>query len=377
MKNAGREPLPDALRALALIGVLAVNAAGYAAAPWGPLLGVIEPAGSPAAWIVQGAQAALLQGKAYPMLAFLFGMSLVLAQQRARDDDRSDHRTTRRRLRALLILGVLHGGLLYFGDILTMYALCALWLVIRHLDEPWHTLRPRLRRAAVLALITVLVMIVLPWWIEVLSPGEPGRPEPSFRMISSYGGFLAENLTIYIVQNTVGLLFALPVIRLCMLAGVAAARLRLLTHPRWQAARRSLAVRWMGPLLLLNVGYAAWVVLGHGSGSSRSYWIDGLAPLCGIPLSACYIAWLSQRWVAGHRRWAGWLAPLGQRSLSLYVFHSLWCLVLFSGLGLTLAPGTVGLLLISMALWLAALLAARASTGRWLLEAWLARRSRP
>jgi hypothetical protein len=59
-------------------------AAGYLVAPWGALLGERSPADSGWALATQGFIAAVLQGKGYPMLAFLFGMGLVLALGRRR-----------------------------------------------------------------------------------------------------------------------------------------------------------------------------------------------------------------------------------------------------------------------------------------------------
>ena len=129
MPPSARQPLPDALRALALLGVLVVNGAGYLVAPWGPLLGERSPAGSALALAVQAAQAAFLQGKAYPALAFLFGMGLWLAQ-RGRPVAVARQRGVARQKR-LLLLGVLHGVLIYFGDILTMYALVGWHLLAR------------------------------------------------------------------------------------------------------------------------------------------------------------------------------------------------------------------------------------------------------
>jgi uncharacterized protein len=108
-----RQPLPDALRALALVTVLVVNTLGYAIAPVGPQLGLRLPADSAWAAATQGVVAGLLQGKGYTMLAFVFGMGLWLAtRQRSRTD------ALRRgvvRQRRMLVLGVLHGAFVYRG----------------------------------------------------------------------------------------------------------------------------------------------------------------------------------------------------------------------------------------------------------------------
>ncbi len=112
-----RDPFPDALRALALLGVLVINAAGYLDAPWGSVLGdAFAPIGG-ATQALQGLYAFGVQGKAYPVLAFLFGVGLVLAQRDLPASQALDR--ARRRQKWLLLLGVLHGVFIYFGDILT------------------------------------------------------------------------------------------------------------------------------------------------------------------------------------------------------------------------------------------------------------------
>lgn len=80
------------------------------------------------------------------MLAFLFGMSLALAMRRAGPADALAARLQAiRRQKRLLALGVLHGVLLYFGDILTLYAVLG-WLLLRSQPtrpEPWRLFRER------------------------------------------------------------------------------------------------------------------------------------------------------------------------------------------------------------------------------------------
>ena len=66
---------------------------------------------------------------------------------------------------------------------------------------------------------------------------------------------------------------------------------------------------------------------------------------------------------------------MGQRTLTLYIGHSVICLVLLSGAGLALTPTTVQTVVFCLGLWLAAVVAAQLSGAtRWPLEAWIARR---
>ena len=370
-----RHPLPDALRALAMLAVLVVNAAGYLVAPWGPLLGARSPSDSALAATVQGLIAALLQGKGYPMLAFLFGMGLWFAARKA-DAPQARQRALQRQKR-LLNLGVLHGVLIYFGDILTMYALVG-WHLLARLREPWHSLRRRLHRALWWALgVTALSVFVTGYLtVDAVGAGQAlVEVDPTLARAEHWTQFWRLNAGAYVVLQVGALLFFWPVLRLCMLCGVAAARLRLLTHRRWRQALRRWVRRLAPPLLLLNLGYGALYVSVE-TGSQRAFLVEPLGSLVGPPLAAVVVMALALGARGGKAAWCLWLAPLGQRSLTLYVGHSLLCIGLFAGVGLGWQPGTVAMAAFSGVLWCLAVSAARASgPGRWPLEAWLTRRA--
>ena len=376
-RRAARQPLPDALRALALLAVLVVNAAGYLVAPWGALLGERSPPDSGLASAVQGVIAALLQGKGYPMLAFLFGMGLVLAA-RGHNATRSVQRGMRRQER-LLKLGLLHGVFIYFGDILTMYALVG-WQLLERLHEPWRSLRPRLWRACAWALGVTAVTVAATAYFAVdagLASLTFSSAEPTLAQAQGWTDFWQINAGAYLVAQVLALLLFWPVLRLCMLCGVAAARLRLLTHRRWRPALRRWAMRLALPLLLMNVAYGA--AYAHTvAGSQRLFLVDAVGSVVGPPLAGVYVMALALAARGGQAAWCRALAPLGQRTLTLYVGHGLLCVALFTGVGMALKPGTAAMATFSVLLWCLALTAARASGARrWPLEAWMARRSQP
>jgi uncharacterized protein len=360
-----RLPLPDALRALAMAGVLLVNGIGYAAAPWGPLLGEPDPAGSPWAVALQALVGAVFQGKAYPVLAFLFGGSLALSMRSRQPQSVA---AARRRLRLLLLIGVLHGTLLYFGDILTLYALCGL-LALRHVHQPWSRLRRVLRVTAAAALATMTLALALAL-VAITGPQDRGMA-PALPAVDGYLGFLWLNASTYAVTTALGLLLTLPLLLLCTLAGIAAVRLRLLTGTRWRGARQAWLRRAFWPLAALNGLYG--LVLAGAAGRDWALALESAAPFVGIPMSALLLAALAESWDRGHRRWLVAIAPLGRRTLTVYVGYSLLCALLYSGAGLAWQPGTVATVAVALACWLAALLLARASPRRWPLEAWTGR----
>jgi uncharacterized protein len=369
-----REPFPDALRALALVGVLVVNAAGYLSSPWGAVLGDQAARSGGVALALQGLYAFLVQGKAYPILAFLFGMGLVLAQRGQAAVGALSR--ARSRQKWLLLLGVLHGVFIYFGDILTMYALIG-WLLLHHARAPWTRLRRQLRRALVWALVVggLAAVAMLAGLTMAPAPDEAAEIEPTFADVASWPEFWALNAEGYLFIQIGSLILGFALLRLLMMVGIAVARLRWLTHPRWQAQRQRLLQRWALPALLLNALYGLGYVYFAGHRDTVGM-VEVLGFSIGPLLSMVMVVALAQ-----HARRSGWLlalAPLGRRTLTLYVGHGALCVALFSGVGLGWQPGLVGMLGFSLLLWTAAWLAARASgTRRWPLEAalaWVARR---
>lgn len=339
-----------------------VNALGYHDAPASRLLGEVVPADSAAARWVVGSVAALVQGKAYPVLAFLFGMGLAYAA-RGRTAE-SAARRSRQRAQRLLIVGIVHGLLLYFGDILTLYALVALSLA-RHVREPWRPLRRRIRRA--------LGWAALAWLAGVLVVALQGRgaDEPTLGSAQGWAGFFDLNASLYIAAQLSALLFAWPLVRLLMLLGIAAARLRLLTRDRWAALARRVARRALAPVLSANIAYGA--LYAGGADDTWGFTLEAASALWSVPLAALYIAAAALIWHSGQRAWAHALAPLGQRTLTLYVAASMLNLLLFSGAGLAVRPSSAQWVGWSLAVWLGAWAWARHSKRRGPLEAWMAR----
>ncbi|MDX3657192.1 hypothetical protein PV646_07725 [Streptomyces sp. ID05-26A] len=81
--------------------------------------------GSPLDMVVTGVQITLVDGRAMPMFAALFGYGFVQIAARRGDDAR---RVLRRRSAWLLAFGCAHALLLFFGDILAAYGLLELVL---------------------------------------------------------------------------------------------------------------------------------------------------------------------------------------------------------------------------------------------------------
>ena len=98
----------DALRGFALLGVLVVNLL--------QAYSVTESAADrTTALLIQ----ALAEGTFYPIFSFLFGLGFALQLHKGEDA----LPLFRQRLGILLVIGLVHGVLIWYGDILTLYAL--------------------------------------------------------------------------------------------------------------------------------------------------------------------------------------------------------------------------------------------------------------
>lgn len=116
----------DILRGLALFGILAANIRGFA----GPAVTYFMPERFWPALHDRLGQAFIdtfVQGKFLTIFAFLFGVGFAVQFERAQG--RRFGWTYARRLLILIAFGLVHGLLIWFGDILLIYGLTGLFLL--------------------------------------------------------------------------------------------------------------------------------------------------------------------------------------------------------------------------------------------------------
>ena len=370
-----RVAVVDALRGVALVGVVVINGVGYAHLP--DTLWVVPPpvpGESTSAWLTQVLLIGLLQGKAYPMLAFLFGVGIALSMRSRRHAELRGEQAMphqRRRLWKLLGLGVLHGAVLYSGDVLTIYALLGFWLL------RWARLPARaVLRRLLWVMAVALVFAVLEAWALAALAHDPlawGVVPEGYSSVADWPGHASLSATGYLTALS-GLPFVAPQLLALMTAGLLAGRLGVFSRARWQPMLRRLA-RWALPLgLVANLAIALVLVQpGASPMSSPGPWAAALL-VAGPLLSVGIAAWVATRSPAVLQPWA----RIGRWSLTVYLASSLVFALQFSGAGLgwgtaassvslaALSAGTCGLLMV-----LALSLSRWRSSGP--LERWLSR----
>jgi uncharacterized protein len=112
----------DVLRAIALLGVLAVNLlTEFRVSIFEQFLRA--PSGSPLDRAIDRAVAIGIENKAFILFSILFGVGLAIQFDRARRSGRAFGAYATRRLGALLAIGLAHLVFVWNGDILTEYAI--------------------------------------------------------------------------------------------------------------------------------------------------------------------------------------------------------------------------------------------------------------
>ncbi len=124
----------DTTRGLALLGIMLVNVHYFT----GPLasFSMVKPepsGGKVPAWLDEAAfvfSRSLFEGKFFPLYSLLFGAGMVLILEKVAARNRRFWAVFLRRLAVLAIIGLAHGLLIWYGDILFVYAILGVGLLV-------------------------------------------------------------------------------------------------------------------------------------------------------------------------------------------------------------------------------------------------------
>ena len=330
----GRDDRIDALRGLALLGILLVNIQSFV---WG---------GTSPAGYLPGDETALdralffltvafVNTKFMPLFAMLFGAGFALLLARLHNVTSAPHAVFRRRMLFLFAFGVLHGVLLYFGDITQMYALAG--LVLLRYDSHGAA---ALRRAVVLWWSGALALTALLTWGLAGSTPDPielaGELEANFAVFTGEGYFaqLPTRAGLFldiVLANLIGLPMAVAL----MLTGMLAQRAGWLADraaPAWRAALAiGLVVGLPSALVYAVLLYSDAAKYGLGTYSAAAAVPGALGATLSFAYAALFFRHASPALVR-------WLAPAGRMPLTNYLLQSVAMGALLSGWGLARAP---------------------------------------
>ena len=290
--------------------------------------------------------AIFVSGKALSTFSFLFGLGFAVQMLRAEARGARIVPVYSRRLTVLLIFGLVHGILLWYGDILLTYALLgfALLLFRRRTDKTvlvW---------AIVLVFVLPLVLGSVPLLLHVAGKG-PDKP-PAERVVEmtrenrdtlalftsdSYPRIVRGNLRMlrdmYISPKALGMFMFLGL----FLFGLYAGRRRILENPERHRRLLHRLVAWGFPLGLVGTlaGIALRTVFDVETMIALPWFpLAMMASMAfgTIPFALAYIAaaTLLVQQPAWHARLKPF-GPVGRMALTNYLSQTVMCLTIFYG----------------------------------------------
>ncbi|MEI9906203.1 MAG: DUF418 domain-containing protein [Asticcacaulis sp.] len=305
--DTGRIAALDHIRGLSILGILAVNAIGFAQPPEvyaDPAQSVLplSHADIVSWWVTE----TFFHGKFITLFNLLFGISLYLVGRDDRPDRPLNRRPLFRRLAWLVLFGLIHGALVWYGDILLQYALVG-FVFWRWRGE---TAR-RLLTIGGMLFVGGAVILLFQWFL----PEPMDLPKPldvTERIVVMRGDFLsslAGNVTLWARGVPGDLIGYFPTTLGLMMLGLGLFKTGVLSG---QARMRIyLAMLIAGAVSLVLIGWQSCVTLAQGFPVPRMYGAYAIANtvLC-LPVALGY---------------ASGLILLGRLQLGKLLLHPLAC----------------------------------------------------
>ena len=346
----------DALRGVGILGILAVHIQLFAmplAARSNPTVSGSLDGAAGAVWL---ATYVLADGKFIAIFAMLFGAGIAMQASRCEANRLPAAPPHYRRMAALLLIGVLHAYLLWYGDMLVMFALCGA-LVFQH-----RQLAPTrlIVVGAIILSVAPLLSSALAWLApDVLAQAAASSGatrEAVAREIAAYrGGWLRQQAhrvpTAWEFQTSYLVLRGVWQTSGLMLLGMGLYRTGALTGERPARWYATLAAGGFGagiPLMLLAAGRSwahNWDLRDHMLVVVHlEYWGNVLIGLGWVGA----ILLLCRRAIVPHA-----ILAVGRTALSNYVLATLLCTTVFygHGLGLFSSVDRVGQLAFVVFVW--------------------------
>jgi uncharacterized protein len=357
----------DALRGIALFGILAVNIQGASWSLGGPTLGQFDEMTTLLDRVALLFTAFFLEFKFYPIFCFCFGYGFAVQTRKWMLRGQDAGALFVSRLTFMLLFGIFHGIFLWFGDILARYALTGFILRYSIRKGP----RELIRAIKIWAVLTLLATLILGGLISVAMTSADELANMNATLMKE----IAAAKTIYTTGNyiditrqratdftaiTASFIYILPQIMLLFLLGALTSQMGWLkvseqSPGKHHALLKRIFIFTLAAGLPINIAYTmkAWAMAQAFTvdTSMLDLFVSTLAPIFAF-------TYISGAALIAHNRVGATLialfAPAGKIALTNYVFQSLAMSFLLYGygfgLGARLRQGE--LLLLSIAIYI-------------------------
>ncbi|MFP4557185.1 MAG: DUF418 domain-containing protein [Bacteroidales bacterium] len=348
VSRAERIVLLDALRGLAIFGILMVNLP-LMYKPITSMLFGSNMDGSLINMLSESFIKFFFEGKFYVLFSMLFGYGFWLFINKKTEEGKSIVPVFRRRVFFLFLFGALHVILLWAGDILVFYALFGfILLLFRRVSD-----RGLIKWAIWIAIIPSALAILGTLMVKLasLSPVAAAEMNEGFAESINYmkgfaektnnvysTGSFSEIVTMRLTEYRVllpGVLFFYPVVLAMFLVGVWSARKGLISNYR-QHLPLFKKIFWWGlgigivanAIYAISYQYATPLVPGTWEAVNSVTHTAG-----GISFGFFYASAMVLMYAKGKTYFVNLLAPVGRMALTNYLMHSIIAVVLFHPYG--------------------------------------------
>ena len=328
----------DAVRGVAVLGILLINVdafSGVGLVPHDQIRGLPM-----SRWdeVTAFLLSFLVEAKFYSLFSFLVGVGFAVFVERAAARGLDPARLFKRRLWGLLLIGLAHSLLVWFGDILVTYALLGFALVpFLHRDD-----RTVLRWAAGLLVAPLVIYAVLISAASFVAPPPPEGSDGSLPplLTSAVDKFargtyvqVVEGNAVFTIANALRrlLLMFFPRVLGMFLLGFYVQRRHIVAN---LDAHRLLVWRTFSWGISVGLPLAAIGALAeHDGAPGVRMLVEMIAKSIAIPaLALAYAAGLCLLF-AHARALTQAFAPVGRMALSNYLLHSVIGVIVFYGIG--------------------------------------------
>lgn len=340
----------DCIRGVALLGILIINIQTYS------LFGFLRPQQVYALALDQPDTYAPVQffihlfvkGQFYTIYSFLFGLGFYLMWKKNRRAGLDASRLFKRRLWALLLLGLIHGFVFWFGDILHKYALLGFSLLYFN-RKPVPTLLTWIAGLAVLVIVIQTINLIgFPATPQVIAHSQQqfdaviNQVVHTWQHGSVWDVMSLQKLGVAMLHVTAVQHGLAPYVQyeIMFLLGLIAGKLRAFDRTvevKHQFLRNAF---WVFPLGLILKGIACLPLFEvHLLATDQLPYeqlLFSLAEFIGVPLlTIVYLIELSL--LCSRRPILRWMSTTGRMGLTNYLLQTLLCMLLFYGYGLGLS----------------------------------------
>lgn len=321
----------DILRGFSLLGILLVNMFGFYL-PMPHILDLNSWFTSANDIIWHQTLDIYVQGSFYPLFSMLFGYGLAMQYMKAERTGANFYKFAPKRLIVLLVIGLIHAFIIWWGDILTMYAFCGFFLLMFiRFSGGW------LLSFAIIINSLMHLFILLIYALAGLMTAEYETPAVDIELINSaitaygIGGWtdaFVQRLKDLSVQMGIGMwISSLVTILPYMLLGAAAAK--------WRLIERAKELKGFWITLAIIFVAAGLFIKSAPFMFTRTYILDYLKIYVGGPILAIgYIALIvSICLLHVATKLLKPIAKAGRMSLTLYIMQSLICTIVFYNFG--------------------------------------------